>query len=119
MAAGTANKVAPEPTPPRSARGSRVAGWIIGTLAILVVAVFIASYFLDPMLRTRVESAMNQKLVGYHTSLNHAHVQLLSGTLILTGLVVKQDTHPTPSVADLAKMEFNIQWRELDRKSVV
>ena len=119
MAAGTAYKVAPEPTPSRNARGSRVAGWIIGTLAVLVVAVFIASYFLDPMLRTRVESAMNQKLVGYHTSLAHAHVQLLSGTLILTGLVVKQDTHSTPSVADLAKMEFNIQWRELFSGHVV
>jgi hypothetical protein len=56
---------------------------------------------------------MNQKLVGYHTSLNQAHVQLLSGTLILTGLVVKQDSHPTPPVADMAKIEFNIQWREL------
>ena len=55
---------------------------------------------------------MNEKLVGYHTSLSHAHVQLLSGTLILNGLIVKQDTHPTPPVADLPKMEFNIQWRE-------
>ena len=62
---------------------------------------------------------MNQRLVGYHTSLNHAHVQLLSGTLILTGLVVKQDSHPTPSVADLAKMEFSIQWRELFSGHVV
>ncbi len=99
--------------PDRSWRGSRVAGWVIGTLAVLVVAVFIASYFLDPIVRARVETAMNQKLVGYHTSLSHAHVQLLSGTLILDGLIVRQNAHPTPSVADLPKMEFNIQWREL------
>jgi hypothetical protein len=112
MAAGTAYKTAPETTPPRGPRGSRVAGWVIGTFAVLVVAVFIASYFLDPIVRTRVENAMNEKLVGYHTSLSHAHVQLLSGTLILNGLIVKQDTHPTPPVADLPKMEFNIQWRE-------
>lgn len=119
MAAGTAYKVAPEPTPLHSARGSRVAGWIIGTLAVLVVAVFIASYFLDPIVRTRVENAMNERLVGYHTSLNHAHVQLLSGTLILNGLVVKQNAHPKPPVADLPKMEFNIQWRELVSGRVV
>lgn len=99
--------------PGRSGRGSRVAGWAIGTLAVLAAIVFIASYFLDPIVRGRVENAMNQKLVGYHTSLDHAHVQLLSATLILNGLIVKQDSHPTPPVADLPKMEFNIQWREL------
>lgn len=62
---------------------------------------------------------MNERLVGYHTSLNHAHVQLLSGTLILNGLVVKQNAHPKPPVADLPKMEFNIQWRELVSGRVV
>ena len=120
MAAGTAYKLTPdEPTPPRAARGSRVAGWIIGTLAVLVVAIFVASYFLDPMIRTRVENAMNERLVGYHTSLSHAHVQLLSGTLILNGLIVKQDAHPTPPIADLPKMEFNIHWREVFTGHVV
>ena len=114
MAAGTAYKIPrDEPTPSRGARGSRIAGWIVGTLAVLVLAIFIASYFLDPIVRTRVENAMNEKLVGYHTSLSHAHVQLLSLTLILDGLIVKQDAHPTPPVADLPKVEFNIHWREV------
>jgi hypothetical protein len=114
-----AHSASPDPALRHNDRRSRVAGWVIGTLAILVAAVFIASYFLDPILRGRVENTMNQKLVGYHTSLNHAHVQLLSGTLILTGLVVKQDAHPTPPVTDMAKMEFNIQWRELFSGHVV
>src|SRR3984957_11378856 len=90
MAAGTAYKASSE-SAPRHVRGSRVAGWVISTLAVLVIAVFAASYFLDPIVRTRVENAMNEKLVGYHTSLSHAHVQLLNGTLILNGLIVKQD----------------------------
>ncbi len=112
--AGTAHKTisAAGPESGRDGRGSRVAGWIIGTLAVLVVAAFILSFILDPIVRARVESTMNQKLVGYHTSLSHAHGQLLTGSLILTGLVVKQDAHPTPPVADLPKMEFNIQWPE-------
>ncbi len=38
---------------------------------------------------------MNQKLVGYHTRLGHAHLQLLSLTLILNDLVVKQNAHPS------------------------
>src|SRR5580704_4180245 len=110
MAAGSAHKVSSEPTPPRHVRGSRVAGWVIGTLAVLVVAVFAASYFLDPIVRSRVENTMNQKLVGYHTSLGHAHIQLLSATLILNDLVVKQDANPSPPVADFPQAKFDIQW---------
>ncbi len=113
MAAVTAHTARPEPTTLGRARRSRVAGWIIGTLAVLVVGVLIASYFLDPIVRARVENAMNARLVGYHTSLNHAHLQLLSGSLILSGLVVKQNAHPAPPVADLPQVEFDLQWREL------
>lgn len=86
---------------------------MIATLAVLVVAVFIASYLLDPILRTRLEGAMNERLIGYQTRLDRAHVQLLSGTLTLSGLVVSQNAHPTPPVAVLPQMKFSIQWREL------
>jgi hypothetical protein len=94
-------------------------GWVCGTLAVLALAVFIASYFLDPIVRARVEATMNQKLVGYHTKLSHAHVQLLSGTLILNGLVLKQNTHPNPPVADFPQMKFSVQWREIFTGHVV
>ncbi len=86
---------------------------MIAALAMLVVAVFVASYFLDPILRTRLEGAMNERLIGYQTRLDRAHVQLLSGTLTLSGLVVKQNAHPTPPVAVLPQTIFSIQWREL------
>lgn len=62
---------------------------------------------------------MNQRLVGYHTSLGHAHVQLLSGSLFLDGLVVTQNAHPSPPVADLPQMSFRIQWSELALGRVV
>ncbi len=104
---------AEQPTPAPVGRGSRIAGWVIATLAVLVVAVFIASYLLDPILRTRLEGAMNERLIGYQTRLGRAHVQLLSGTLTLSGLVVSQNAHPTPPVAVLPQMKFSIQWREL------
>ncbi len=94
-------------------RRSRVAGWIVAAFGVLIVAIFVASYFLDPFIRTRVENTMNEKLVGYHTSLAHAHLQLLNGSLILSGLLVKQNKHPTPPVADLPEMAFHIQWSEL------
>ena len=119
MAAGSAYKMSTEAPPPRHTRGSRVAGWLIGILAVIVIAVFVASYFLDPIVRSRVENTMNQKLVGYHTSLAHAHIQLLSATLILNGLLVKQDAHPNPAVADFPQVKFDIQWRELVLGKVV
>ncbi len=101
------------PGPRAVTRRSRVAGWIFGTLAVLILAIFIASYFLDPIIRSRVENTMNEKLVGYHTSLARAHLQLLNGSLTLSGLLVKQNKHPSPPVADLPVMGFHIQWSEL------
>ena len=112
MAAGIARKenFVPENQQPRR---SRISAWVISAFAILIVAIFILSFFLDPIVRARVENTMNQKLVGYHTRLAHAHVQLLNGSLILDGLVVTQNAHPNPPVANLPEMGFHIQWREL------
>jgi hypothetical protein len=102
-----------EPAPAGGSRGGRIAGWAIATLTVLVFAVFIASYFLDPILRNKLEGAMNERLIGYQTKLGRAHVQLLSGTLTLSGLTVSQDAHPTPAVAVLPQVKFSIQWHEL------
>jgi hypothetical protein len=113
MAVQTAHSAALTIARDSVSRRSRVAGWIVGAFAFLILALFIASYFLDPFIRARVENTMNQKLVGYHTSLAHAHLQLLNGSLILSGLLVKQNKHPTPPVADLPEMGFHIQWSEL------
>jgi hypothetical protein len=113
MAAATPYRESRDPAPKRTWRGARVFAWILCTLAVLAVAVYVASFFLDPIVRSRVETSMNQHLKGYHTRLTRAHVQLLSGTLTLSGLIVKQDAHPDPPVADLPEMKFSIQLREL------
>jgi len=115
MAGGTEYGAEPEspPAAARSSRRARVAGWIVGTLAVLVVGAYVGSFFLDPIVRTRVERLMNERLVGYHTRLSHAHVQLLNGSLFLDGLIVTQNAHPSPPVADLPQMAFRIQWSEL------
>jgi len=97
---------------PENPRGS-LAGWIVSAVVVIVAAIFVISFFLDPIVRARVENAMNHELVGYHTRLGYAHVQLLNGSLILTGLVVTQNAHPDPPVANLAEMGFHVQWTEL------
>ena len=114
MAAGSAHKVSPEPTPPRHVRGSRVAGWIIGTLAgagrrRIHRFVFFGSDSSDASRKCDESEAGGLSHLGSVTRI----FSCSACTLILNGLVVKQDAHPTPPVADLPKMEFNIQWREV------
>jgi hypothetical protein len=100
-------------------RKHRVLFWSGGILATLVVALFIASFFLDDIVRTRTRAAMNQKLKGYRVALAHAHLQLVGGILTLNGLKVIQQAHPHPAVADLPMMRFHIQMKELFSRRVV
>ena len=100
-------------------RKHRVLFWVGGIFATLIVALFIASFFLDDIVRARTQAAMNQKLKGYHVALAHAHLQLVGGILTLNGLKVIQQAHPHPPVADVAMMRFHIQVKELFSRRVV
>jgi len=83
------------------------------------VVLFIASFYLDGMIRARTEAAMNGKLKGYHVALAHAHLQLVGGLLTLKGLEIIQQAHPRPPVADIPMMRFHIEWQELFSRRVV
>src|SRR5258708_7425689 len=92
----------------------RKIAYAFGSLILaLIVGLFILSFFLDGIIRPRLERAMNEKLKGYHTTLPHAHLQLVGGRLALYGLQIVQETHPRPPVAHIDSMRFTIQWREL------
>ncbi|MGA2410808.1 MAG: DUF748 domain-containing protein [Candidatus Binataceae bacterium] len=93
--------------------------WLGAIVVILVVGLFIVSFFLDGIIRARTEAAMNQKLKGYHVTLAHAHLQLLGGVLTLGGLDIVQQAHPRPAVADLPMLRFHIEWKELLSRRVV
>lgn len=89
-------------------------GYGIGAFFLILIAgLFILSFFLDGIIRPRIERAMNEKLKGYHTTLPHAHLQIIGGRLTLSGLKIIQEKDPTPPVAHLDEMQFTIQWREL------
>ena len=62
-------------------RYHRVLVWVGGFFAAMIVALFIASFFFDDVIRARTQIAMNQKLKGYHVALGHAHLQLVGGIL--------------------------------------
>ena len=113
-----------EPAPSRSLpvsayRRHRLLFWVGGLFAALIVALFIASFFLDDMIRVRTQVAMNQKLKGYHVALAHAHLQLVGGILTLNGLKVIQQAHPYPAVADVRMMRFHVQVKELFSRRLV
>jgi Domain of Unknown Function (DUF748) len=103
----------------RAYRKHRLLFWSGGIFAMLILALFIASFFLDDMIRARTQAAMNQNLKGYHVALAHAHLQLVGGILTLNGLKVIQQAHPHPAVADVAMMRFHIQVKELFSRRVV
>jgi hypothetical protein len=100
-------------------RKHRLLFWVGGIFGTLIVALFIASFFLDDMIRTRTQVAMDQKLKGYHVALAHAHLQLVGGILTLNGLKVIQQAHPHPAVADVPMLRFHIQVKELFSRRVV
>jgi Domain of Unknown Function (DUF748) len=95
-------------------------GYGIGAFfVVLIVSLFILSFFLDGIIRPRIERAMNEKLKGYHTTLPHAHLQIIGGRLTLRGLKIIQEKDPIPPIAHIDKMQFTIQWRELFSGHVV
>jgi hypothetical protein len=100
-------------------RRHRILFWIGAPLGTLIAALFIASFFFDDVIRARSQAAMNQKLTGYHVTLEHAHLQLVGGILTLKGLRVIQRAHPHPPVADIAMLRFHIQLKELFSRQVV
>jgi hypothetical protein len=93
--------------------------WAAAILTSVLVALFIASFFLDAIVRARTEAAMNQKLKGYHVALGHAHLQLVGGRLTLNRIKIIQLAHPHPPIADIAMIRFHIQWKELLSRRVV
>jgi hypothetical protein len=100
-------------------RNHRVLVWVGAFFAAVIIALFIASFFFDDIIRARTQIAMNQKLKGYHVTLDHAHLQFVGGVLTLKGLRVIQQAHPVPPVADIRSMRFTIQVKELLSRHIV
>jgi len=91
----------------------RAALWFAAVFALLVLGVFIGSFFLDGTIRPRLEAKMNSSLKGYHVTLGSAHVQPIGLRLTLKNLTIAQHAHPAPPVAHIALIRFHLYWREL------
>ena len=100
-------------------RRDRILCWIGGFFGCVIIGLFIASFFLDGIIRARTQVAMNQKLTGYHVALDHAHLQLLGGVLTLNGLKVIQQEHPHPPIANIEMLRFHVQLEPLLSRQIV
>jgi len=87
--------------------------WSAGILAALILALFIASYFLDEPLRGYTEKKINSHLKGYFVRLPKLHLQLVGFSLTLKGLTVYQQAHPKPPLAHFPILKANVDWDEI------
>ena len=102
-----------ERAPLKHSLAARFAAGVAIGIGVLIVVVFFASFFLDRELRPRLEAQMNSNLKGYHVTLGYSHLQLLTLRLTLRNLVVVQNAHPRPPIADFPLTRFRIHWQEL------
>jgi Domain of Unknown Function (DUF748) len=97
----------------------RILFWLITAIAVVVASLFVLSSLLNPIVRSRVERAMNAKLKGYRTRVASAHLQLVGGTLTLRGISIIQLAYPQPPVGTIPMMRIHVQWHEAIQGKVV
>jgi hypothetical protein len=97
----------------RHPRWLKIIAGIVAAICAIVLLLFILSFFLNGAMRGPIQNEINKQLVGYHATLKHAHINLLTGKLTLTGLTIIQKSHPAPPVADFDKLTFHIHWGHL------
>jgi hypothetical protein len=92
------------------------------TLAALILLAAAALVCADALLagpvRTWAEQTINSNLKGYTVRIQRARPRIWKLALALDGLVLVQNSHPEPPVADLGALEFTLEWSELVRFKV-
>jgi len=86
-------------------------------LAALVLLAALALGFADLLLagpiRTWAERKINGNLNGYTVRIARARPRIWKLALALDDLVLTQNSHPEPPVADFGALEFSLQWTQL------
>ncbi len=85
---------------------------------LLALALPLADQLLARPLQAWAERTMNRQLKGYTVRIGRAHPHLWRLGLDLDQVVVAQDTHPVPPVADFGSLRFSLLFGELLRFKV-
>ena len=99
-------------------RKKRISLWIGGVLAVLILLFVIAIPLAREPLRRYVENTMNENLEGYSVELGSISYRPISA-VILHDLLIFQDAHPDPPVADIPYLRASLHWRQILRARLV
>jgi hypothetical protein len=99
-------------------RAHRIKSLLTALGLLLLVAIMSADALLAGPMKTWAERVMNSKLQGYTVQIARMHPHLWRLAFELDNLVLKQNSHPDPPVADFGALKFSVAWRELLRFKV-
>ena len=97
----------------RTHRLRKLGLWVGGVVAALIVIIVAGSFAVDAPLRRYMESTLNHKLKGYSVRLPAVSFHPLGFSLTLEDMVITQDAHPRPPVADIHALTAGVEWRAL------
>jgi hypothetical protein len=98
-------------------REHSIATLMLVGLMVSIAVIVIASYAMNPFLRSRIEQEMNLNMQGHRASVGHAHLSV-GGVLSLNDLTIIQIAHPSPPLVHLAELHISILWRDLIRGQI-
>jgi len=88
--------------------------WIVGGVVVAVLLLlFAAPPLIGRQLRGTLEGRMNAALTGYHVRIGAVDVHPIGFGVDLRDLVIVQDKHPEPPVADVPKFSLSVNWKAL------
>lgn len=87
--------------------------WIVGSLALVLIVIFVAAYLIDEPLRRRMEAELNNRLKGYAVRIGRLDFHPIGLSLDLENLIIYQDAHPEPPVAQIGNLSASVHWKAL------
>lgn len=90
-----------------------------GILLVVIIALALASFFIEEPLRKHIEEQMNAKLAGYSINIRDLALHPIGLSVDLSGLTIKQKEHPSPPIVEAKELEASIHWRSILRGKLV
>jgi hypothetical protein len=88
---------------------------LIAVIALVALVTLAATslFFSDEPLRRYTEAKINARLKGYSATIGSLDYNPVSFSLDLRDIVIVQDEHPDPPVANIGRLYASVHWRAL------
>jgi Domain of Unknown Function (DUF748) len=87
--------------------------WVGGSILSLLLILFVAAYLLDEPLRRKMEADLNARLKGYAVRIERLDFHPIGLSLDLENVMVSQNAHPEPAIAEIPNLTASVHWRAL------